>query len=720
MKKILLVIISAISLSLNVIAQQWLPINGHSGTIYSFIEISEGTLVGTSCGIFITKDEGATYKEYSIGMPSGNIRYISKLNNTYFCIIEDKGICSSSDNGVHWTYSRKGRFYQNIQTSDKEIFVQSLFKDTLFYSNDEGKTWRDLHINNNSQSLIYTSANKLFRYQYASTPKGLYESLDAGKTWSLNSNGFNGYSPIITELDGKTYALNQHVHQLNSNGIGWTKVTSDTLTWTNNQFGKILFSPEYFTILDGTIYARTGGTVALKLAKWKPSENSWSSFDNGLNYDANLVSILTCLFSTGKKIVLSQNDTLLQTSAINNWLVQTTVGLNSNPILAFSTQNNKISCYSKFPIDRNKLTSPTRLFEASQTDLNWTYTKKAGFIISNPTNEALLYFIGDTILSAYDLKLRYYKQSDKTEKQLTLLDIIDVPKVFEFNDSLYFYGATGINGSTLPQVICYSKDFKFSENRRLGAGFDLGNYKKMVSIITHKNTMFELSSSDDGTISEVSKYQRTDATTFWKQVTSRINGQKFAANAIGDWKGRLYIGLKNGAGVMYSEDEGKTWISDNAGLVNCTPTCFYNLGDTLLMGSEAGMYAQISGSSNWINLTRNLPVGTIKKIDITSGLIIVQLDGGNLWTIYRNGLTLGYDNKLIEQYAIYPNPTNSHYITIQSPVAHQYIIVDYLGNQLQLGTLHEGSNIIALPNNMCNGMYFIQIGNTTQKIIINQ
>ena len=69
---------------------------------------------------------------------------------------------------------------------------------------------------------------------------------------------------------------------------------------------------------------------------------------------------------------------------------------------------------------------------------------------------------------------------------------------------------------------------------------------------------------------------------------------------------------------------------------------------------------------------------------------------------------------------VYPNPTNSDYITIQSPIAHQYIIADYLGNQLQLGVLHEGSNTIALPKNMCNGMYFLQIGNTIQKLIINQ
>ncbi len=724
MKYLVIIFFTAIGFNLNSIAQTWMPIAGTNGNIYSYLEIQGGTLVGTNSGIFITKENGASFKEYSIGMPSGKVLYLSKLNTTIFCVVQDKGIYSSIDNGIHWKLNNSGRFYPNIQKSDNALFVQSYFKDTLFYTSDEGKTWHNLPLTDNIGSLIYASASKLFRYQFASNPKGLYESSDTGKTWSINSNGFNGYSPIITELEGKTYALNQHVYQLNSNGKGWKKVTTDTLTW-KNKFGEILFSPEYFTILNGTIYAQNAGTIALKLAKWKSSDNSWSSFDNGLNYTANWPSVLTCLFSSGNKVLLCQNDTLLQTSESNNWQVQNTTGLNCNPVFAFVTQNKTISCYSHVPLIRNNFNTSTSLLETSQSELKWKISDKSWMSFTNATNDALLYFMGDTILSAHDLQLRYYRQSDKSSKLLVNLPISNIAKVFEFKDSLYFYGGYNENSYIFSQVMCFSKDFKFSEKRSLGAGSNLGPYSQMYSLIEHKNTMFELSSNTVGTISEISKYQNIDNNSWWKQVTNRINGENFAANAIGDWKERLYLGLKNGGGVLYSTDEGKTWVSDNAGLTFCTPTCFFNLGDTLLMGAEEGFYAQISGSSEWIDLTGNLPVGSIKKIDITSGLIVAQIEGGSLWVINREGYKLGYNSEQKEQFCIYPNPLNSNTFNVNISSASSYVLCDVFGKIIQSGKLNVGENEVALSENITKGIYFIQIdtnGNysKSQKIIFNQ
>lgn len=73
-----------------------------------------------------------------------------------------------------------------------------------------------------------------------------------------------------------------------------------------------------------------------------------------------------------------------------------------------------------------------------------------------------------------------------------------------------------------------------------------------------------------------------------------------------------------------------------------------------------------------------------------------------------------------KQFEIYPNPANSNLININVSKASQYRLFDFLGKIIQTGLLNATENKIALPIKITNGIYFIQIGNTTQTIIINR
>lgn len=69
---------------------------------------------------------------------------------------------------------------------------------------------------------------------------------------------------------------------------------------------------------------------------------------------------------------------------------------------------------------------------------------------------------------------------------------------------------------------------------------------------------------------------------------------------------------------------------------------------------------------------------------------------------------------------IYPNPIHSKHFEIYTDKSSQYSIIDMQGKRVQNGILNVGINQIELPLKIDNGIYLIQIGNTTQKLIIHQ
>ena len=69
---------------------------------------------------------------------------------------------------------------------------------------------------------------------------------------------------------------------------------------------------------------------------------------------------------------------------------------------------------------------------------------------------------------------------------------------------------------------------------------------------------------------------------------------------------------------------------------------------------------------------------------------------------------------------IYPNPVFENSFSISSNINSGFIMHDYTGKQVHFGELVQGNNLIEIPQCLNNGIYFIQIGNTIQKIVINQ
>lgn len=70
--------------------------------------------------------------------------------------------------------------------------------------------------------------------------------------------------------------------------------------------------------------------------------------------------------------------------------------------------------------------------------------------------------------------------------------------------------------------------------------------------------------------------------------------------------------------------------------------------------------------------------------------------------------------------AIYPNPVTENIITINVMENTNFILFESMGKTIMKVQLIVGNNTLTLPDNISNGIYFIQIGNSTQKIILNK
>ncbi|MEZ4829030.1 MAG: hypothetical protein R3C61_22495 [Bacteroidia bacterium] len=69
----------------------------------------------------------------------------------------------------------------------------------------------------------------------------------------------------------------------------------------------------------------------------------------------------------------------------------------------------------------------------------------------------------------------------------------------------------------------------------------------------------------------------------------------------------------------------------NGGLSGETPNAFHPAGDSLLMATSGGIFVLESGNNTWENLSENLPVGDIRKIQVSPWYIWALTENGGVW-----------------------------------------------------------------------------------------
>jgi photosystem II stability/assembly factor-like uncharacterized protein len=159
-------------------------------------------------GIWLSYDMGETWQINTVN-PDGNVYKIINVNNDLFAFTSD-GIYISKDNGLNWSdfsYSLPNVEIINIfEIDNKTLFVETI-DSGQFYSHNNGDSWSKigdglpLRSDNYSISTIFYHNGSLY-VGYKSS--GIFKSDDFGQNWELKNNGFRNSIIIKTTCFGDT------------------------------------------------------------------------------------------------------------------------------------------------------------------------------------------------------------------------------------------------------------------------------------------------------------------------------------------------------------------------------------------------------------------------------------------------------------------------------------------------------------------------------------
>jgi len=200
----------------------------------------------------------------------------------------------------------------------------------------------------------------------------------------------------------------------------------------------------------------------------------------------------------------------------------------------------------------------------------------------------------------------------------------------------------------------------------------------------------------------------------WSSISSPVSGQSinsFSAKPNSNIVYATVSGYQSGGKVFKSINGGGSWTNISNGLPNIVMKKVILKTDvsdeTLILGTEAGVYWKNNTVSNWQKLGVGLPNAIVTDLKIN------YADQDLYIGTFGNIGVVGFDE--LEKPIIYPNPVVNDLINIKipeilfndnQPVC--YKVFNLVGGLILEGNLHQNNNQIQL-NNPAKGVYMIRI-----------
>lgn len=148
---------------------------------------------GTTQGLYLSENRGVSWKILDNLLSKSIIASISKFGTNYYVVANGGmlelpgGVCVSNDNGKTWKQILKANEnMKSIAVDNKIIFCGSELGN-VFLSKDDGATWKNINsgvVYSNIKGVAFSKGN-LFS---AHSKGGVYLSTDGGDTWGMESD----------------------------------------------------------------------------------------------------------------------------------------------------------------------------------------------------------------------------------------------------------------------------------------------------------------------------------------------------------------------------------------------------------------------------------------------------------------------------------------------------------------------------------------------------
>ena len=156
-------------------------------TVYSLIVVGQSLFAGTSNGVFISSNDGATWMQASTGIDSDegsrNVQALVFSGSNLFAGTEN-GVFYSSNRGANWSRRDSG-----LGSSNENVLSMAYMGSTLlagvndngiYISTDTGKSWSNPSMVGNSTMSFAKLDSTLF-----AGGGGIRASIDEGNTWTF-------------------------------------------------------------------------------------------------------------------------------------------------------------------------------------------------------------------------------------------------------------------------------------------------------------------------------------------------------------------------------------------------------------------------------------------------------------------------------------------------------------------------------------------------------
>ena len=271
---------------------------------------------GSNKGIWYSSDKGITWSQPFSEYMTGNYTNItSKSNNSSFFIWNNttSGIIYKIHTETNFNKSMtkviNGEFKSVSLSSNGKTSISINNLNELWYSINNGDTWKKGEINITGDFKIYISDDGMNAILGSKSDKGIWYSTDRGQTWTQSSTNTTGsFNSIAMSSDGQKLIAgsnsNTGIWYSSNSGQTWTRSSwtirdydyekdepIETVLNTDGNFSSVALSSDGTRAIAGSISEKSVWYSTDEGQTWEPSRRYAESYNANTDSNFNTVAI---------------------------------------------------------------------------------------------------------------------------------------------------------------------------------------------------------------------------------------------------------------------------------------------------------------------------------------------------------------------------------------------------------------------------------------------